>query len=72
MSSGDSGNNYRKSAEYAGNQIKLFITDINNSSHNIRVKATKRFLEYINNNRPEVIRIRRTNFTLLIFSVKAI
>ena len=44
----------RLTATYAESQVHLLINDLKNSSHNIRIKAVKRFQDYISL-KPEVI-----------------
>eukprot|EP01041_Mallomonas_annulata_P007200 gene7200-14681_t len=45
----------RKTAEFSGGQIKLLLKDLNkNSSHTIRLKALKRFQDYISTFKPEL------------------
>lgn len=44
----------RKSATYAEGQIRLLLSDLKNTNHTIRVKAVKRFQDYITSYRPQV------------------
>ena len=44
----------RKSATYAEGQIRLLLSELKNTNHTIRVKAVKRFQDYITSYRPQV------------------
>jgi hypothetical protein len=44
----------RRTADFAENQTKFFITDINSKDHGTRLKAIKRYKEYITTYRPEM------------------
>lgn len=44
----------KKSAGYAESQIRLLLSDLKNSSHNVKLKALKRFQEYVELYQPEV------------------
>lgn len=44
----------RKSANYAQGQIRSLLSDLKNTNHTVRVKAVKRFQDYIDNYSPEV------------------
>ena len=44
----------RRTANYAENQTKFFINDINSKDNSTRVKAIKRYKEYISTYRPEM------------------
>ena len=45
----------RRSDDYAGNQIRLLLSDLKKASHPIKLKAIKRFRNYIEEYQPEVI-----------------
>lgn len=44
----------RRTADFAENQTKFFITDINSKDNGVRLKAIKRYKEYITTYRPEM------------------
>jgi hypothetical protein len=44
----------RRTADFAENQTKFFITDINSKDNGARLKAIKRYKEYITTYRPEM------------------
>jgi hypothetical protein len=46
----------RKSDDYAGNQIRILLTDLKNNSaaHAAKIKAVERFQTYITTYQPDV------------------
>lgn len=44
----------RKSPDFAGRQISILLADLNNSNNSTRLKAIKRFQDYVLTNKPEV------------------
>jgi hypothetical protein len=51
----------KKSADFAANHIKFVIKDLNNSKNEVRVKALKKFHEYMKTYKPEVIKPKLIN-----------
>ncbi len=45
----------RKSDNYAGNQVRLFLGDLKNGSHQAKVKAMEKLQNYIKSYQPDVI-----------------
>jgi hypothetical protein len=45
---------YKKTADFAENQTKFLLKDLNNQNHATRLKGLKRYQEYIELNRPDV------------------
>ena len=44
----------RKSPSYAEGQIRVLLSDLKNTNHAVRMKAVKRFQDYITTYRPQV------------------
>jgi hypothetical protein len=44
----------RKSPNYAEGQIRVLLNDLKNANHTIRIKAVKRFQDYISTYRPQI------------------
>eukprot|EP01035_Chromulina_nebulosa_P017254 gene17254-22785_t len=44
----------KKTSGYAESQIRLLLAELKNSSHNVKLKAIKKFQDYISNYKPDV------------------
>ena len=44
----------RKSPNYAEGQIRALLSDLKNTNHTVRIKAVKRFQDYITTYRPQI------------------
>ena len=44
----------RKSPNYAEGQIRALLSDLKSSNHTVRMKAVKRFQDYITTYRPQI------------------
>ncbi len=61
----------KRSAGFAESQIRLLLADLKSSSQSARVKAVKRFQDYINTYRPDVSSCKNRLFLLLFHIVIA-
>lgn len=44
----------RKSPNYAEGQIRALLSDLKNANHTVRIKAVKRFQDYVSTYRPQI------------------